>query len=89
MEKNETKIYVGRWDMLPAEWCGINTLEVASEEDIAKEVDRQRSILATNKPRSEEECDYVGVYTPEVFEAEFNYDLQGFFTTQTYWIKIF
>ena len=89
MEKNEIRIYVGRWDMLPAEWEGIQGLDVADEGEVKREVERQHSILATNKPHSEEECDYVGVYTPEVFEAEFNYDLQGFFTTQTYWIKIF
>ena len=80
------KIYVGRWDLLPQEWEGINGLETKSKEEIVKELARE----------IEEYDDYhtvsdnrMGAYTPEEFEAEFNYDTKNQFTTETYWIKFF
>lgn len=77
------KIYVGRWDLLPAEWDGINGLYEKSEEEISKEVVRQH---LTDEGYIDP---FVGIYTPQEFEETFNQDLYGGVNTQKYWIKIF
>ena len=77
------KIYVGRWDMLPAEWEGINGLYEKSEDEISKEVVRQH---LTDEGYIDP---FVGIYTPQEFEETFNQGLYGGVNTQKYWIKIF
>ena len=80
------KIYVGRWDMLPLQWEGINGLELASQQEIKRELAREIEEYDDTHPTTDNR---MGVYTPEEFEAEFNYDTKGQFTTETYWIKFF
>lgn len=80
------KIYVGRWDLLPLEWEGIVSLETKSKEEIVKELGREIEEYDDTHSHSDNR---MGVYTPEEFEAEFNYDTKNQFTTETYWIKIF
>ena len=78
-------IYVGRWDLLPAEWEGIDELYTATKEEIIEELSREIGLYAE---AHESEDNRIGVYEPVEFEAEFNEDLDGSFNTQTYWIKI-
>lgn len=80
------KIYVGRWDMLPEDWEGINGLYEKSEEEIRLETEREYSEYALKGAGPD---DNIGTYEPKVFEETFNHDLYGLFTTQRYWIKIF
>lgn len=80
------KIYVGRWDLLPEEWEGINGLYEKSEEEINEEVQRQIEIVVDDNTN---ERDYVGIYTPVEFEEEFNGSHSGWLTSDDYWIKIF
>lgn len=80
------KIYVGRWDLLPEEWEGINGLYEATKEEIVEELSREIDAYAETH---ESEDNRIGVYEPAEFEAEFNEDLDGSFNTKTYWIKIF
>lgn len=80
------KIYVGRWDLLPYDWEGINGLEIKSEEEIVKELAREIEEYDDNHPVSDNR---MGIYTPGEFENEFNYDTKGRLTTDIYWIKIF
>lgn len=75
------KIYVGSWDLLPAEWEGYNGLSEKSEEEIKAEVSRQADIR--------EYDDFIAVFTPEEFEETFNQSLTHFITSNIYWIKIF
>lgn len=80
------KIYVGRWDVLPASWEGYNGLCERGENEILHEVSEQQRVCR-NRP-----CDkdyYPGVYTPKQFEETFNSDINNDFRTDTYWIKIF
>lgn len=71
---------VGRWDLLPEEWEGINGLYEKSEDDIRKEVFRQMDLSADK---------YIGGYTMEEFEETFNGDNEGDFNGTNYFIKIF
>lgn len=80
------KIYVGRWDLLPLSWEGINGLERADEREICDELSREVTEYDDNHPVTDNR---MGIYSPEEFEAEFNYDTKGQFTTDIYWIKIF
>lgn len=77
------KIYVGRWDLLPASWEGYNGLSEKVEPEISREVSRQNW---TDEGYLDP---FIGIYTPEEFEETFNQDIEGRFNTQTYWIKIF
>lgn len=77
-------IYVGRWDLLPAEW----DLSEKSEEEIAHEMAREVIEDADKHPYRGED-DFISVYTPEEFEETFNQCLTHFITSQTHWIKIF
>ena len=79
------KIYVGRWDLLPEGWEGINGLYEASEQEIRDEVERQ-DFVCIDEMR--EEYDNIGIYTPEEFEEEFNAN-KGDLNGGDYWIKIF
>lgn len=80
------KIFVGRWDLLPASWEGINGLTKSNQEEIMRELSREIEEYDDTHPRTDPR---MGVYTPEEFEDEFNYDTKNNFTTETYWIKIF
>lgn len=75
------KIYVGRWDLLPAEWEGYNGLSEKSEEEIKAEISREVDII--------EEDTFIAIYEPEEFEDTFNQCLTRFIDSNTYWIKIF
>lgn len=75
------KIYVGRWDLLPADWEGINGLYEKSEEEIRAEISREVDIL--------EEDTFIAVYEPEEFEDTFNQCFTHFIDSKDYWIKIF
>lgn len=81
-------IYVGRWDLLPEEWEGINGLYEKSEEEIKAEVIRQ-FILANDKPYDTDIDPIIGSYTPIEFEETFNYDSEQKMDSDIYWIKIF
>ena len=75
-------IYVGRWDMLPEDWEGINGLYEKSEEEIKAEVIRQLGLRKY--------CDdFIGIYTRDEFEETFNGDDEGALDVTTYFIKIF
>lgn len=80
------KIYVGRWDLLPEEWEGIQGLYWATKEAIVEELARE--VERYNQLHHRED-NRIGVYTPYEFETEFNEDLDGSFNTKDYWIKIF
>lgn len=75
------KIYVGRWDLLPEEWEGINGLYDKSEEEIFDEVVREKLIW--------QKQNYIGVFDAEEFEDTFNQCLTHFIDSRIYWIKIF
>lgn len=80
------KIYVGRWDLLPLSWEGINGLNKADKKTICEELAREIEEYDDTHPITDK---LMGVYTLKEFEDEFNYDTKGRFTTDTYWIKIF
>ena len=73
-----TNVYVGRWDLLPAEWEGINGLYEKSEEEIYQEVKRQWLESGDN---------HIEVYSPQEFEETFNQYNE--LNASEYWIKIF
>lgn len=74
-------IYVGRWDLLPESWEGVNGLYEKSEEEIRAEISREVDL---------EEWDHeIAVYTPAEFEETFNHTLTQHLSSQRYWIKIF
>ena len=81
MEQSNMKIYVGRWDLLPASWEGYNGLSEKSEEEIKAEVSREVDIM--------EEDTFIAIYEPDEFEDTFNQCLTRFISSQDYWIKIF
>jgi hypothetical protein len=80
------RIYVGRWDLLPESWEGINGLYEKSEEEIDAETKRQQEFLLQDTGY---EDDFVGNYYPEEFEDSFNQCLTRFIDSRDYWIKIF
>lgn len=79
-------VYVGRWDLLPYDWEGINGLSAKSKDEIIAEISREIEEYADTHPV---EDNIMGVYTIEEFEDEFNYDTKNKLTTETYWIKFF
>ena len=80
------KIYVGRWDLLPASWEGYNGLSERLENEIQHEVFEEQRVCRS-KPFDKDY--YPGVYTHKQFEETFNADINNDFRTDTYWIKIF
>lgn len=74
-------IYVGRWDLLPEDWEGINGLYEKSEEEILAEISRQVDL--------DEEDTAIAVYTPAEFEETFNGDNMGDLNGVEYFIKFF
>lgn len=84
MEKKDIIVYVGRWDLLPEEWEGINGLYEKSRDELREEVGRQMDIALDD---DRDDRDYIGAYTLEEFEEEFNGSHSGWLTSDDYWIK--
>lgn len=80
------KIYVGRWDVLPEEWDGVNGLVEKDRNEIIAEIGREIELYAE---RFHEEDNIMGVYEPHEFEDAFNYDTEQKLDTNIYWIRIF
>lgn len=80
------KIYVGRWDLLPANLEGYNGLSQMKRMDVACELSREIDEYAKTHTK---EDNLMGVYNEAEFEETFNQDIEERFNTQTYWIKIF
>lgn len=78
-------IYVGRWNLLPEEWEGINGLYEKSKDEIIAEIGREIEQWAKSNPY---EDNLMGVYTLEEFEEEFNGDNERKLNGTDYWIKI-
>lgn len=78
-------IYVGRWDLLPEDFEGINGLYDASEKEIREEVYRQDALCVDEM---DDQYDHIGIYTVEEFEEEFNAN-EGALNGGKYWIKFF
>ena len=74
-------IYVGRWDLLPKEWEGINGLYEKKEEEIREEISRQVDVAGNDY--------FIAIYTPEEFEETFNGDNNSALHGTAYFIKIF
>lgn len=81
MEANNIKVYVGRWDYLPAYVEGHSGLMEMSEKDVKAEVSRQWDEYKDNA--------FINVYSLEEFEETFNECLTQFIDSKKYWIKIF
>ena len=79
-------IYMGRWELLPPEWEGINGLYGKTEEEIALEITRQQQVC---EDALGDDDDYIGRYNPLQFEETFNQDLEKQLTSDTYFIKIY
>lgn len=77
------KIYVGRWDLLPAEWEGYNGLVEKSEREIISELSREVDIDPYGQDNN------IGIYEPMEFEESFNYDSEQKMDSDIYWIRIF
>lgn len=75
-----TKVYVGRWDLLPAEWEGYNGLVEKNRLDILNEIYREQTFYDDS---------LMGSYRLKEFEEAFNYDSDGKFDSDVYWIRIF
>ncbi len=81
------KIYVGRWDLLPEDWEGINGLYEKPEWLIKHEIARQYEADMLRNPLG---CQFlIGEYTPIQFEETFNGDNERKLNGTDYWIKIF
>lgn len=78
-------ILVGRWDMLPEEWEGINGLYEKSDEEIMQEVGRQMDAFFDKHGHDDFR---IGAYTRMEFQEEFNGDNEGGFNGTTYFIHI-
>lgn len=81
-------IYVGRWDLLPKDWEGVNGLYVKSQAEIESEVEREEHDV--NDLCIDDR--FIGRYTPEEFEEELNHfidDSREDFSCVTHWIKFF
>lgn len=74
-------IYVGRWDLLPLDWEGINGLYDKNRFEIAQEIEREKKLAGDNDG-------FIGEYYPFFFEDAFNHDLGGRLSATDYWIKI-
>lgn len=74
-------VYVGKWNLLPPEWEGINGLYEKSEDEIRDEIHRQANTVKYES--------YIGIYSIAEFEEEFNADNERELNGRTYFIKIF
>ena len=86
MKANDIIVYVGRWDLLPEEWEGINGLYEKTRDELREEVGRQMDIALDNDLEGR---DFIGAYTLEEFEETFNQCLTHFIDSSVYWIKFF
>ena len=77
------RIYVGRWDLLPEDWEGINGLYEKTEDEIRAELSRE---VETDQGYYD---NYLAIYTAMEFEETFNADNKRKLTGTDYWIKIF
>lgn len=80
------KVCVGRWDLLPEEWDGINGLYNKSGKAILKEAEREESAAAEEYPDDR----FIGVFSLAEFEEEMNGfidDGKDDFSPVTHWIK--
>lgn len=77
------KIYVGRWDLLPEDWDGINGLRDKDEEEIQAELSQE---VNTDEGYAD---NFIAVYTRAEFEETFNDTLIEHITSKDYWIRIF
>lgn len=79
-------IYVGRWDLLPENWEGINGLYERGENEIQHEALEEERVC---KERPFDKDFLPGIYTPMQFEETFNGDNERKLNGTDYWIKIF
>lgn len=79
------KIYVGRWDLLPKNWDGINTVYACTEGQLESELNRELDVAEENGIDDR----YVGIYEPTEFEDTFNQTLNNHLSSDDYWVKIF
>lgn len=80
------KVCVGRWNLLPKDWDGINGLYNKSGKAILKEAEREESVAAEKYPSDR----FVGVFSLREFEEEINQNIDGWshcFSSVTHWIK--
>lgn len=78
-------VLVGRWDLLPEDWEGINGLYEKSYEEIKQEVGRQ---MDAYHDKFGEDDPNIGSYTRMEFQETFNGDNEGTFNGTTYFIHI-
>ena len=84
------KIYVGRFDLLPEDWEGVNGLHDKKESEIKAEIKRQNNLVLDNDEMSNNnDYDYIDEYSIKEFEDTFNHSTSGFISSEDYWIKIF
>lgn len=79
-------IFVGRWDLLPEDWEGINGLYKKTVPELEAEVRRESNIFG---PCPDDR--FIGMFTPEEFEEELNHfidDGRDEFSPITHWIKV-
>ena len=80
-----TKIYVGRWNLLPDSVEGYNGLVEMDRKAVVAELAREMDIYDKENPVEDSR---MGVYTPKEFEEEFNQTLENHFNSKDYWIRI-
>ena len=80
------RIYVGRWDLLPEEWGGINGLNEKLESEIKREIARQLYITLREEGIADK---LVACYTPREFEETFNQCTEEILCSDVYFIRIF
>lgn len=78
-------ILVGRWDMLPEDWEGINGLYEKSNEEIKQEVGRQMDAFYQKHGYDDNN---IGSYTRMEFQETFNGDNEAVLNGTTYFIHI-
>ena len=84
------KIFIGRFDLLPEDWEGINGLNEKKESEIKAEVRRQQAlVVADDEMSGNDDYDYIDEYTQKEFEDTFNHSTSSFISSEHYWIKIF
>lgn len=80
------QVCVGRWDLLPKEWDGINGLYNKSGRSIIKEADREETVAEKEYPDDR----FIGVFSLVEFEEELNQyidDGRKYFSPVTHWVK--
>lgn len=87
---SEVMVCIGRWDLLPPSWEGINGLYHQPAKAIIKEAERERNLLDWDVKEGLGPDDFVGVMTLEQFEEESNNwvdDGHEDFTPASHWVK--